>query len=154
VIVAGVSALHHDAAISVVDTQNREILFAAHSERYSKSKNDKLLCHELIQDVRKFAPERVFWYERPALKYLRRSLSFDFSFVSEESPRRHLRRVGLDLPIEYVDHHHAHAAAGAFTSPFREAAVLVMDAIGEFETTSVWRYREGHLERLFSRSYP
>jgi carbamoyltransferase len=154
VILAGVSALHHDAALAVVDSANGEILFAGHSERYSKRKNDPYLSSELVAAAKRYAPERVVWYEKPRRKALRRALNFDFSFTSEDSPKQHLRRVGLDLPIDYVDHHHSHAAAGAYSSPFREAAVLVMDAIGEFETTSVWRYRDGELERVFSAEYP
>jgi carbamoyltransferase len=154
VILAGVSALHHDAAVSVVDSESGEILFASHSERYSRKKNDARLSAPLIDAVKRFGPERVVWYERPRRKSARRALHFDFSFVSEDSPKRHLARLGLDLPIDYVDHHLSHAAGGAFTSPFEEAAVLVMDAIGEFETTSIWRYRDGRLERLHSTYYP
>jgi carbamoyltransferase len=154
VIVAGVSALHHDAAISVIDTESSEILFAGHSERYSKIKNDPKLCEGLIRDVKNFAPERVVWYERPNIKRFRRALNFDFSFADEETPRSHLKRFGLDLPVDFVDHHLSHAAAGAFTSPFESATVLVMDAIGEFETTSIWRYDRGVLKKLFSRDYP
>lgn len=153
-IVVGVSGLHHDAAASVVDTDAGEILFAAHSERYSRRKNDPLLCPALIDEVKRFGPERVIWYERPWKKRLRRAIGLDFSFASEPSPEAHLRSLGLDLPIDYVDHHESHAAAGAFCCPFDDAAVLVMDAIGEFETTSVWRYRGGQLRRLFSRTYP
>jgi carbamoyltransferase len=153
-IIAGISALHHDAAAAVVDSDNGEILFAAHSERYSRKKNDAKLCPELVAELRRYAPERLIFYEKPVKKALRRALHFDFSFAREESPSQHLRRLGLDLPLEYADHHEAHAAAGAFTSPFDEAAVLVIDAIGEFETTSIWRYQAGKLTRLFSRRYP
>lgn len=153
-ILLGLSALHHDAAAAVVDSESGEILFAAHSERYSRRKNDPLLCAGLLADAMRFGPERIVWYERPIKKCLRRALHFDFSFATEESPRQYLRRLGLDLPIDYAEHHASHAAAGAFTAPVDDSAVLVVDAIGEFETTSIWRYRGGSLARLFSRSYP
>lgn len=153
-IILGLSALHHDAAATVVDSRSGEILFAAHSERYSRKKNDPFLCPGLIADVKKYGPERVMWYERPRAKRLRRALHLDFSFRDEPSPGDHLRSLGLDLAIEYANHHESHAAAGAFTSPFDEAAVVVMDAIGEFETTSIWSFRDNQLKRVFVRRYP
>lgn len=153
-ILLGVSALHHDAAITVIDGDSGEMLFAAHSERYSKRKNDPHLCAALVDEAKRWGPERVVWYEHPQRKALRRALHFDFSFAAEETPKRHLSRFGLDLPLDYVGHHESHAAAGAFTSPFADAGVLVMDAIGEFETTSIWSYRDGALTRVFTRHYP
>ena len=153
-IVLGVSALHHDAALAVVDDESGAILFAAHSERYSKRKNDPMLCPELVAEAKRYGPERVVWYEKPLQKRARRALNLDFAFLSEETPARHLRRSGLDLPVEYVSHHHAHAAAGAFTSPFERSAVLVIDAIGEFETTTIWVHRGSELRKVFSRTYP
>lgn len=153
-IVLGISALHHDAAATVVDSETKEILFAAHSERSSGTKNDPHLSSRLVEAVKRFDPERIVWYERPWRKSVRRCLNFDFSALRDDSPRKYLARIGLDLPVDYVDHHHAHAAAGAYTSPFETAAVLVIDAIGEFDTSTVWVYRDRKLTRVFSRTYP
>jgi carbamoyltransferase len=57
--------------------------------------------------------------------------------------------------VTYVDHHRSHAMAGIATSGFGDAAVMVADAIGEFDTFTIWRYREGDgLTRLYRLRYP
>ena len=67
----GISAGFHDAAVSVVN-QAGDILFAAHSERYSKVKNDRDVCAQLIHDLDQFNPiNTVAYYERPAMKQAR-----------------------------------------------------------------------------------
>jgi carbamoyltransferase len=76
--ILGISAGFHDAAATVINTQG-DILFAGHSERYSKKKNDAELCAGLIDDVIRYndygpmscTPEIVAYYERPWLKQLR-----------------------------------------------------------------------------------
>ena len=62
----GISAGFHDAAVSVVDT-NGDILFAGHSERYSKNKHDKRLCNDIIKDAISYCSDEweVHYYERP-----------------------------------------------------------------------------------------
>ena len=66
----------------------------------------------------------------------------------------YLRRFGLKAPVKYVGHHESHAAAGYFTSPFEEAAILVVDAIGEWDTISAWEGRGLSLRKLWSQTYP
>src|SRR6185503_18595572 len=66
----------------------------------------------------------------------------------------YLRRFGYVAPITYVGHHESHAAAGFFTSPFDQAAILVIDAIGEWDTISAWEGRGETLRKLWSQRYP
>ena len=68
----GISAGFHDASLSVVSGQG-DILFAGHSERYSKKKHDKNLCSEIIRDAMYYAGERyeLHYYEKPWLKAIR-----------------------------------------------------------------------------------
>ena len=73
--ILGISAGFHDAAASVINTQG-DILFAGHSERYSKVKNDANICHDLLDDVIKHFPiDHVAYYETPWKKQLRRLYS-------------------------------------------------------------------------------
>src|SRR6516164_7773145 len=69
--VFGVSAFHHDAALAVV--RGRDILFAAHSERYSRVKNDPNLGQALVDAAVGVAglPDEIVFYERPLLSRLR-----------------------------------------------------------------------------------
>ena len=65
-----------------------------------------------------------------------------------------LNTHGLKAPVRYVGHHQSHAAAGYFTSPFDHAAILVVDAIGEWSTISAWEGRGRRLRQLWSQRYP
>jgi carbamoyltransferase len=73
----GISSGFHDAAVSVID-QHGDILFAGHSERYSKQKHDQNLCADLLIDALSYAtfPEIEYhYYERPWLKAMRQFYS-------------------------------------------------------------------------------
>src|SRR5690349_12184784 len=152
-VIYGVSANEHDASLSVVD--DGEILFASHAERYSRRKNDPHLNAALLRDARRHAePELVVWYERPFLKRTRKLRAGQHAGVLARDGRGYLRRFLARTPVRFVGHHASHAAAGFFTSPFDEAAILVVDAIGEWDTISVWTGRDGVLTKLWSQRYP
>ena len=156
-IIWGISANSHDAAISVVRDSN--ILFASQSERYSKIKNDAHLHVDLIRDAMTHGiPELVVWYENPLLKTARQFIAGQGIRLFENYIKGYLKSYNITAPIEYVGHHHAHAAGGYFTSPFvrttNEAAVLVIDAIGEFDTTTIWHGQGNTLTKKHSIRYP
>src|SRR5262249_52882003 len=65
-----------------------------------------------------------------------------------------LKKFGLEAPVRYVLHHECHAAAGFYTSPFEEAAILVVDAIGEWDTISIWHGAGKELKKIYSQAYP
>ena len=68
--ILGVSAGFHDAAVCVIDSHG-DILFAGHSERYSKKKNDANLCPELIKEIYGHNIGTIAYYERPLYKQLK-----------------------------------------------------------------------------------
>ena len=154
----GISALSHDASLAVVETDR--LLFASHSERYSRKKNDPLLHNGLIREALCYGPPDTIVSERPLLKKMRhmRAGQWNNARSSEDLPRRYLASIGLPFPlpdIVYVDHHSSHAAAGFATSGFREAAVIVADSIGEFRTFTIGHYDiDGKFRTLHHRSYP
>jgi carbamoyltransferase len=152
-VIWGISANSHDAAITVVHDNN--IVFASQSERYSKKKNDMHLHHELIANARKYGePDVVIWYERPLLKTVRQLFAGQGWKWNENNIKKYLASYGIDAPIKYVSHHKSHAAGGYFTSPFNEAAVLVIDAIGEFDTTTIWKAKNKRLSKKLTIGYP
>ena len=158
----GISAGFHDAAVSVVDDKGN-ILFASHSERYSKNKHDKNLCPELVQDALSRIGNdeyEVHYYERPWLKTIRQIRSGEpltSIFASKIIGKEIHRMLGL-RKIHTHDHHLSHAAAGFQTSPYDDATVVVIDAIGEFDTITIWdaRYVDGvaQYKKLYSVKYP
>lgn len=137
----GISAGFHDAGLSVVDPHG-EILFAAHSERYSKNKNDADLNPMIVQEALTHGPVgTVAYYERPWVKQIRRLWAGQFIEWNKLSPSHIVAdQTGLvfDGPVRTYNHHLSHAAAGFQTSPFDRATVVVIDAIGEWDTISIW----------------
>ena len=155
-IVWGVSAGSHDAALAVFDASRPtpELLFASHSERFSGLKNDPDLDAGLVEYAKRNwgAPGLVVWYEQPFWKAARQWLAGQgFRY---QSPREYMRARGIDAPVRSLDHHRSHAAAGYLTSGFEDATVIVVDAIGEFETATAWHARGTAMRKFYSAHYP
>jgi carbamoyltransferase len=149
----GISANSHDAALAVF--ADEKLVFASHSERYSGIKNDRDLCKELVADAKKFGyPGRVYWYENPLKKTLRQLLAGQGWKRRDNDIDIYMARYEIHAPVVYTDHHHSHAATGYYTSGFDDACVLVIDAIGEFETMTIWEGKGNKLKKRWSRSYP
>ncbi len=164
--ILGISAGFHDAAAAVIDHQG-EILFAGHSERYSKVKNDAHIHNDLLEDINKHGPiGHVAYYEKPWKKQLRRLYSGEGvewnRLTRSQILLNELGRNKLNTVItksSCYDHHLSHAAAGFQTSVFDRATIVVVDAIGEWDTISIWaaeydnrgcaRYR-----KLWNQRYP
>ena len=163
----GICAGSHDASLAVM--KDDAIQFAAHAERYSRIKNDANLNQQLVDEALTWGePRAAVWYERNWKKRLRQlwAKQYRTAFTKPE-PKALLAEVGFDIyadeelnldmrRVHYsaVDHHHAHAAAGYYTSPFTDAAVLVVDSIGEWETLTMWKGEGRKLKRVWSQRYP
>jgi carbamoyltransferase len=147
----GISANSHNAALAVFD--NDQLVFASESERFSKVKNDPNLNQELLDYALEFGtPSNIVWYEKPWLKTLRQYYAGQGK--QNNNVKEYLNRYNINLPIKTVTHHHSHAAAGYYTSNFDNACVVVIDAIGEFETITIWQGKGTNLKKLYSRAYP
>jgi carbamoyltransferase len=108
--------------------EDNKILFAAHAERYSKIKNDWYTNEALWRDAANYStPDVVAYYEKPYLKKTRLLIN---GGSSDWKPKNK-----YDISFR---HHYSHACAGYYTSPFKDATIVVLDAIGEFTTSSVW----------------
>ena len=160
----GISTGFHDAAMSVVNHEGA-ILFAGHSERYSKHKHDKRLCQDLIHDAVSYCTDEweVHYYERPWLKYLRQIRAGESTSIFNISAKNIIGSTNLhklETSKVYTHNHHlSHAAAGFQTSPYQDATVVVIDAIGEFDTITIWdaRYDSdgfAKYKKLYSKKYP
>jgi carbamoyltransferase len=149
----GISANSHDAALAVF--VDEKLAFASHSERFSGKKNDRDLCKELVDHAKQFGdPGRIYWYEQPFKKTLRQLWAGQGWKYKDNNIEIYMARYGIDVPIVYTSHHHSHAASGYYTSGFDHACVLVIDAIGEFETMTIWKGTGNKLKKLWSQSYP
>jgi carbamoyltransferase len=129
-IILGINETSHDASVSLI--KDGEILFAGHAERYSKQKNDWYVNDSLIKDALQYGrPDHIAYYEKPLLKASRLALK---GGAGEWKPRFNIPGI----PRKSFSHHYSHAAAGYFTSKFEDAAIVVLDSIGEFNTSTIW----------------
>ena len=141
----GITSESHNASLSVLSDDT--FLFASESERFSGIKNDPYLNDGIINYALKFGkPELICWYENPYKKTIRQVLSGQ-GFIQNF-------KKYADVPIKYYDHHYTHACAGYFTSKFDECCVVVIDAIGEFQTLTIWEAYGNKLKLKFQLRYP
>jgi carbamoyltransferase len=165
-IVWGITGNNHDSSLAVMhygvkgltDHHHLQLLWAGMSKDFSGVPGDPNLCPEMLAHVRtnpKWAhPAKIYWYEKPFKKSVRQLLAGQGFKFKENSVKKFLQQQGIFTPIEYVDHHHSHAAYGYYTSPFKDAAVVVLDSIGEFETFTIWHGHRNKLEKKYSQNYP
>ena len=132
----GVSAGFHDAASTTLN--GKEIIFANHCERYSQIKGDPNFDDYVLP----MHYDNIAFYEKPFLKNTRRLFA---------GQRMKWPNKKYDY---YFGHHETHAAAGYYTSPFNECNVLVIDAIGEWNTISIWEGKDDKLTKLKRWNYP
>jgi carbamoyltransferase len=141
-IICGFNETSHDASVATI--QDGEILFAGHAERYSKLKNDWYTGSGLWEDALQFGkPDAIAYYEKPRLKQLRLAIH---GGASDWKP--------LHKYDKSFKHHYSHAAAGYYTSPFMDATIVVIDAIGEFSTASVWSAQGEEIKLSKEFKYP
>ena len=162
--ILGLSAGYHDAAATVINNRG-DILFAGHSERYSKKKNDANICLELMEEVCNYEIDTMAYYERPWKKQLRQLYSgqgIEWNRLTVNQVLKEQLGTWLAYPpnnIVSYSHHLSHAAAGFQTSTFDRATVVVIDAIGEWDTISIYaaeynKTGRAVYKRLWGQRYP
>jgi carbamoyltransferase len=171
--ILGISAFYHDSAAALV--RDGEIVAAAQEERFTRRKHDPgFPAHAVDYCLREGGIDLdgvdfVAFYDKPLLKFERlletylafaprgfRSFSMAIPVWLQEklflkpllvkALKSRGRRDDLDARILFSEHHLSHAASAFFPSPFREAAVLTMDGVGEWATTSLAYGKDNHLE--------
>ena len=157
--ILGISAFYHDSAAALVT--DGKIVAAAQEERFTRKKHDPAFPAKAIEYCLAEAGispgdlDYVAFYEKPYLKFerlLETYLAFapsGFGSFRQAIPmwlreKLHLRRVlrkGLGReykgPLVFPEHHETHAASAFFPSPFDEAAVLTVDGVGEWATSTI-----------------
>ena len=143
--ILGINETSHDASISLI--RDGEILFAGHAERYSKQKNDWYNNEDIYKDMLNYGtPTHIAYYEHPQLK---RSRIFLKGGAADWKPN-----IPMDIPIKYFNHHYSHACAGYYTSKFNDAVIVVLDAIGEYNTSTIWVGENEKIKLVKKFNYP
>jgi carbamoyltransferase len=167
--VLGISAFYHDSAAALL--RDGEIVAAAQEERFTRKKHDAAYPARAVEFCLQTAGigaadlDFVAFYDKPILKFHRLLETYlAFAPVGLKSfgkavpiwlgHKLHLRRgltksLGCKPKNRYVfpEHHESHAASAFYPSPFEDAAILTMDGVGEWATTSVG-IGEGNRVRL------
>ena len=144
-IILGINETSHDASVSLI--KDGEILFAGHAERYSKTKNDWYNNKEIYLDMLNYGtPTHIAYYEHPQLKRSRILLR---GGAADWKPN-----IPMDLPVKYFSHHYSHACAGYYTSKFNDAVIVVLDAIGEYNTSTIWVGEGSKIKSVKKFNYP
>ena len=160
--ILGISAGFHDAAATVIDGKGN-IVYAGHAERYSKIKNDPNLHQDMFWEFSRGRHiDHIAYYETPWKKQLRQlysgqGIEWD-KLTTRQVLKKQLQGFFSNVPVSTHNHHLSHAAAGFQTSPFKKATVVVIDAIGEWDTISIWgaHYVDGQAQyhKLWGQKYP
>lgn len=146
----GINALNHGSSLAVFRNDRLVSLDISQDDEIPSDVKLKALNYGGV-------PDRIHWYERPWVKKARQVYAGQYNTAMDMSnlPSNYIRKTGLGYaPITYTPHHASHAAAGYYTSPFNHCAVVVLDAIGEFECATIWNCHHGKMKKVWSRSYP
>lgn len=144
--ILGINETSHDASVSLIE--DGKILFAGHAERYSKQKNDWYVNDSLIKDALQYGtPDHIAYYEKPLLKASRLALR---GGSGDWKPRFELPGI----PRKSFSHHYSHAAAGYYTSNFNDAVIVVLDAIGEYNASTIWTGEGDKIKLKYKQNYP
>ena len=180
--ILGISAYYHDSAAALL--VDGDIVAAAQEERFTRKKFDarfpsRSIAYCLDAAGLKLADlTDIVFYDKPLLKfdrlletYLgyapRGVLSFAAAmpvWLKEKLYLKSLLRRELAAlggikksavpPLRFTEHHQAHAASAFFPSPFQRAAVLCLDGVGEWATTSVWLGEDNRLTAQWEIDFP
>jgi carbamoyltransferase len=180
--ILGISAYYHDSAAALI--KGGDIIAAAQEERFSRKKHDPGFPFNAINFCLEEAGitwkdvEHVVFYDKPLIKFerlLETYLSYAPSglrsfiaampvWLKEKLYLKTLLKKEIaelaecsvkDVPsLLFSQHHQSHAASAFYPSPFEEAAVLCLDGVGEWATTSVWKGSGNDLSLLWEIDFP
>ena len=172
--ILGISAFYHDSAACIIKDGN--IIAAAQEERFTRKKHDHDFPINAIKYCLKEACvqtselEIVAFYDKPFLKFER--ILETYLYFAPKGIRSFLKAIPLWIKkklwikeiikdklnytgtILFPEHHASHAASAFYASPFQKAAILTMDGVGEWATTSYGTGDGNNIEMLADIKFP
>jgi carbamoyltransferase len=172
--ILGISAFYHDSAACLI--RDGEIIAAAQEERFTRKKHD----HDFPSNAVKFCLSEagitakdltyVAFYDKPFIKFERLLVTYlTFAPIGLNSFIKSMplwlreklymkdlirEKLGYDGEMIFPEHHESHAASAFFPSPYKEAAVITMDGVGEWATTSYGVGKDNKLEIIADIRFP
>jgi carbamoyltransferase len=175
--ILGISAFYHDSAAALV--KNNEIIAAAQEERFSRKKHDPRFPYNAINYclseafIESDQINMVVFYDHPLLTFDRLIKNFitagDKGYeVFEEAMKssmgikwwvkdyvkKALGSIGKENQIFYCGHHMSHASSAFYPSPYKDAAILTVDGVGEWQTTTLGYGNEEEIKIYKEINYP
>jgi len=180
--ILGISAFYHDSAAALL--KDGHIVAAAQEERFTRTKHDPGFPEQAIQFCLKQASinitdvDYVAFYDKPLLKFERLLETYlayaprGFKSFIQAMPvwlkeklllkatlKKSLAKLAnckeSELPqLLFTQHHQSHAASAFFASPFEDAAILCIDGVGEWATTSCWLGSKNLLKPIWEIQFP
>lgn len=180
--ILGLSAFYHDSAAALI--QDGVISAAAQEERFTRKRHDDAFPTQSIQYCLQHAGitlqqvDYITFYDKPLLKFERLLESYLATspqgfrsfmqalpvWIKEKMNQKSLIRKQLMAlsgltreqlpPLLFNEHHHSHAASAFFPSPYQSAAVLCLDGVGEWATSSIWLGEGNQLKLLQEIHFP
>ena len=167
----GISAFYHDSAAALVVKD--KVVAAAEEERFTGIKHDRSFPKHAIKyclaeySIKINQIDEIHWYENPEIKDDRVKTIFNKRPIrtfflrqrykkdrKNNSPETLLQNLGYTGKIIYHDHHYSHSAFSYFTSSFRDAAILSVDGVGEWETVTISYGKNRNIHKKYSVNFP
>ena len=167
----GISAFYHDSAAAIIE--DGKVIAAAEEERFTGIKHDYSFPINSIKWCLSMVGKSIYninevhWYETPEKKDDRVRTTFAKKpfrtfFLNRkykkskksQNPKNILESMGYTGKIYYHDHHYSHAAFAYFTSNYSDSAILTVDGVGEWETTTISHGRGNKIEKKISIDFP
>ncbi len=175
--ILGISAFYHDAAAAII--KDNEIIAAAQEERFTRKKHDPRFPFNAInyclaeafiesEDI-----DMVVFYDHPLLTFDRLIKNFasagqagystfekamnssvGIKWWVDDYVQRALGSLGKEGKVFYCNHHMSHAASAFYPSPFSDAAIVTIDGVGEWQTTTLGFGKGENIEILSEINYP
>lgn len=179
--ILGLSCFYHDSAAVLIDDES--ILAAAQEERFTRIKGDEAFPVNAIRFCLESSGthfeniDAVVFYEKPLLTFERILENFLYvcprglvpflaasntwfgkklnmrGYLKKEF-RKHFGEQAKNIKLYFSEHHLSHASSAFFPSPFEEAAILCIDGVGEWATTSAWTGKGNQITPLWEIRYP
>jgi carbamoyltransferase len=172
--ILGISCYYHDAAAVLI--RDGQLVAAAQEERFTRKKHDpgfpkhaiRYCLREAGLTVEKL--DGVGFYDKPMLKFERLLTTYLATFprsfpsflkglpiwIKEKlwTPYKIREELDFDGPIYFTEHHLSHAASAFLPSPYEEAAILTVDGVGEWDTTTLSTGKGAGIEMISEISFP
>ena len=167
----GISAFYHDSAACLI--VDGKVIAAAEEERFTGIKHDNSFPINAIKycleegRIKLADIKEVCWYEKPKKKeervykiFNKRPLRTLFLRLKakkrfkEQNPFLVLKSIGYKGRVKFVDHHRSHTNFSYYTSPYKEAAILTIDGVGESETITISKGQGNSITKIHSIDFP